>query len=46
MPRFINRLRSDDPSYHLHRGSCQAVVTIGGHDFYLGNHRSPDSKAK
>jgi integrase len=34
------------PSYRLHRPSGQAVVTLGGHDHYLGRHGSPESRAE
>jgi hypothetical protein len=33
------------PKYQLHRASGQAVVTLGGGDFYLGPHRPAASKA-
>ena len=32
------------PSYRLHRPSGQAVVTLGGHDHYLGPHGSDQSR--
>jgi integrase len=41
MPR---RLRT--PSYRLHRPSGQAVVTLDGHDTYLGRWDSPESRAE
>ena len=31
------------PSYRLHRPSGQAVVTLSGHDYYLGQHGSEES---
>jgi integrase len=34
------------PSYRLHRPTGQAVVTIKGHDHYLGQHGSTCSKQK
>jgi integrase len=34
------------PSYRLHKPSGKAVVTINGHDHYLGPHDSPESKQK
>lgn len=34
------------PSYRLHKPTGQAVVTIGGRDFYLGPHGSPESRAE
>ena len=34
------------PSYRFHKNSGQAVVTIDGHDFYLGLHDTPASKQK
>jgi len=36
MPRLYNGV----PKYRRHRASGQAVVTIAGHDHYLGPHRS------
>src|SRR5690349_8494652 len=32
------------PKYRLHKPSGRAVVTIGGHDIYLGPYQSPESK--
>src|SRR6188768_1244830 len=32
------------PTYRLHRPSGQAVVTLAGHDHYLGPHGTPASK--
>ena len=34
MPRLINRT----PKYCLHRATGRAVVTLDGHDIYLGEH--------
>jgi integrase len=34
------------PSYCLHRASGQAVVRIGGKDFYLGKYHSAESRAE
>src|SRR5262249_49256863 len=34
------------PRYRLHRPTGQAVVTIDGHDHYLGRYGSPDSHTK
>lgn len=34
------------PSYRLHRPSGQAVVTLSGHDHYLGLHGSAESQAE
>jgi integrase len=34
------------PSYRLHRGSGQAVVTIDGRDIYLGKYRSLESRGR
>ena len=34
------------PSYRLHRPFGQAVVTLGGRDFYLGKNGSPGSRAE
>src|SRR4051794_29775592 len=33
------------PSYRLHKATGQAVVTIQGHDHYLGRHGTPESLA-
>lgn len=42
MPRRPRRI----PSYRLHKFSGLAVVTIDGHDHYLGLHDTPESKQK
>ncbi len=34
------------PRYQLHRATGRARVTLNGRDVYLGEHNSPDSKAK
>lgn len=34
------------PTYRLHKASGQAVVTLGGRDFYLGSHGTPESRSK
>jgi integrase len=34
------------PTYRLYKRTGQAVVTIDGHDYYLGEYGSRDSKAK
>ncbi|MEM8494357.1 MAG: site-specific integrase [Planctomycetota bacterium] len=34
------------PSYRKHRASGQAIVTLGGRDFYLGPHGTKASKAE
>ncbi len=39
------RPRTKQPAYRYHV-SGQAVVTLGGKDFYLGKHDSPESHAK
>jgi hypothetical protein len=39
------RLATRQPSYRLHKGSGQAVVTIDGKDVYLGRYGTPESKA-
>jgi hypothetical protein len=38
------RPRSDYPAYRLHRSSGQAVVTVAGHDHYLGKFGSAVSR--
>lgn len=40
MPRLVHRV----PSYMLHRPTGQARVRLGGRDFYLGPHGSPESR--
>ena len=42
MPRLTRKL----PSYRLHRSSRQAVVTLGGRDYYLGSFNAPESRAE
>jgi integrase len=39
------KLRHKPPTYSLHKASGQAVVTIDGHDHYLGKYGSPESHA-
>jgi integrase len=34
------------PSYRLHRPTGQAVVTLGGRDYYLGRHGTPESRVE
>ena len=34
------------PGYRLHRASGQAIVSLGGRDFYLGPHGSAESRAR
>lgn len=36
--------RNTLPSYRLHKATGQAVVTLGGHDVYLGRHDTPASR--
>jgi integrase len=38
--------RRNPPSYRLHQPSGQAVVTLNGHDIYLGVFDSPESHAE
>lgn len=40
------RLRSAVPKYRKHKASGQAVVTLAGHDHYLGPHGTAVSKAE
>lgn len=40
------RLRHQHPTYRHHRASGQAVVTLDGHDFYLGLWQSKASRAE
>jgi integrase len=41
--RTMPRLKQRVASYRLHKGSGQAVVTLGGRDVYLGRHGSEES---
>src|SRR4051794_14950677 len=40
MPRLTKRV----PSYRLHAGTGQAVVTLNGKDIYLGKYDTPQSR--
>ena len=40
MPRYVDCV----PKYRLHRASGQAVVTVAGHDHYLGPWKSLASR--
>ena len=42
MPRLLGKL----PAYRKHKASGQAVVTLGGHDHYLGKMGSAASRTK
>ena len=42
MPERIPRI----PSYQLHQRSGRAVVTLGGRDYDLGRHGTPESRAE
>lgn len=42
MPKLLGKL----PKYRKHRASGQAIVTLGGRDFYLGPHNTKASKAE
>jgi integrase len=42
MPRLVHKL----PAYRRHKKSGQAVVTLGGQDFYLGPWKSAASKSE
>lgn len=39
-------MRRSQPQYRLHKPSGQAVVTLNGEDFYLGEHGSQKSEAE
>lgn len=41
MPKLVNRT----PSYRLHKATRQAVVTLNGRDYYLGEHGSQVSRS-
>jgi len=43
---MLKGMRSSLPSYRLHKSSGQAVVTLDGHDYYLGLHGTPTSRAR
>jgi hypothetical protein len=38
--------RNQVPSYRLHKQSGRAIVTLGGRDFVLGTHGSPESRVE
>lgn len=40
------KLKTKTPSYRLHKGSGQAVVTLSGKDIYLGIHGTEESHAE
>lgn len=42
--RGRGRPRRDFPSYRLHKASGQAIVTLNGHDVYLGHYDTPESR--
>src|SRR3954468_1569029 len=42
--RTMPRLTKSVPSYRKHRATGQAVVTVNGHDYYLGPHGTKASK--
>jgi integrase len=42
MPRITNKL----PSYRLHKSDGRAVVTLNGHDVYLGKYGTTESRAE
>src|SRR4051794_4280770 len=42
MPRLLNR----NPAYRKHKATGQAVVTLNGRDYYLGQWQSAASKAE
>jgi len=42
--RTMPKLSNSVPKYRKHRGSGQAVVTLGGRDYYLGPHGTKVSK--
>ena len=42
----MRKLTSSVPKYGRHKASGQAVVTLGGRDFYLGKHGTAASKAE
>jgi integrase len=44
MPRFTDRFVPPTPKYRRHRASGQAVVTLSGHDYYLGPHGTKASR--
>ncbi len=46
MPRFSDRLTPRTPKYRKHRASGQAVVTLSGHDYYLGPYATKASRTE
>ena len=40
------KVKDEGPSYRLHKASGQAVVCLGGRDYYLGEYGSAKSKAE
>jgi hypothetical protein len=40
------RPRSTVPSYRLHKATGQAVVTVAGRDYYLGQHGTEESRRR
>lgn len=44
MPRFSERFLPPTPKYRKHRASAQAIVTLNGHDYYLGPHGAAASR--
>ena len=44
MPRFTDRFLPPTPKYRQHRASGQAVVTLNGHDNYLGPYGTKASR--
>ena len=40
------KVKDDGPSYRLHKASGQAMVCLGGRDYYLGEYGSARSKAE
>ena len=46
MPKFTDRFLPPTPKYRKHRASGQAVVTLSGHDHYLGPHGTKASRVE
>jgi hypothetical protein len=48
MPRFSHSAMGDNrlPKYRRHKASGHALVTLCGHDYYLGSHGTKTSKTE
>ena len=46
MPKISDRFSTVVPKYRRHKASGQALVTLGGRDFYLGDYGTKASRAE